>query len=66
MKKLSLKTPIHNIGEVLKRGQMKKILGGYDPESGMCDDWKSKGPDVCYNCCITLYSKPYCSEYCNA
>jgi len=61
MEKLSLKTPVNTIGQVLKRDQMKKILGGY---GGLCDSWATKPSQVCYNCCITVHSLQYCGDQC--
>jgi len=40
---------------------MKKVMGG-NAEPALCDDWRTKSYDVCYQCCITVYSPDTCME----
>ena len=48
----------------LSRGEMKKIMAGSGTDSGVCDDWRTKSKETCYNCCITVYDYSYCATTC--
>lgn len=46
---------------LLSKAEMKKVMGG-NAEPALCDDWRTKSYDVCYQCCITVYSPDTCME----
>lgn len=60
MKKINLK----NAENALSRRELKSIMAGSGGGGGMCDDWRRKPADICYNCCITVYSTSYCAGQC--
>lgn len=54
---------IQSLTRTLTRNEMQQIAGGTNAVAGVCDDWRTK-PNVCYNCCITVYSWDYCAGQC--
>ncbi|MBK1895377.1 hypothetical protein [Chryseobacterium paridis] len=60
MKKINLK----NAENAFSRRELKTIMAGSGGVGGMCDSWRTKPADVCYNCCITVYDKSRCASEC--
>lgn len=77
MKKLSLKPNAFDKGEVLTRTQLRKVMGGTNPnDTSVCNDWGNSSYDICYNCCLSWQSTQpqgpndpggltYCDDLCS-